>query len=446
MYAKNSLANKWLQGRIAGLLGIALALPMLAQAALPIQHWKSPSGAEVYFVENHNLPIVDVSVNFAAGSSRDQPTKAGVAALTQQLLSLGAGGLSDDQIANRLADVGANLAGDFDLDRASLRLRTLSSDREKTAALALLAEMVQRPDFPAEVLEREKARVTAALREAETQPESIADRAFFKALYGNHPYALQSAVTPETIAAVTRDDLLAFYRSHYTRNNSVVAVIGDLTHQQVEQLAEQLTANLPEGDAAAALPAVPLPAQASETRIPHAAAQSHILLGYPGIKRGDPDYFPLYVGNYILGGGGFGSRLTEEVREKRGLVYSVFSYFMPMREAGPFQIGLQTKREQTDEALKVVRETLQKFVDNGATAKELKDAKDNLIGGFALRLDSNAKVMDYLSIIGFYNLPLNFLDDYTKQVNKVTLAQIKDAFARRIHPDKMVTVIVGKTE
>jgi zinc protease len=253
-------------------------------------------------------------------------------------------------------------------------------------------------------------------------------------------------MTPETIAAINRDDLVAFYHSHYTRNNAVVAVIGDLTHQQVEQLAEQLTASLPQGDAAAVLPVVPLPVQASEVRIAHDAAQSHILLGYPGIKRGDPDYFPLYVGNYILGGGGFGSRLTEEVREKRGLVYSVYSYFSPMREAGPFEIGLQTKREQTDEALKVVRETLKKFVDYGATAKELKDAKDNLIGGFALRLDSNAKVMDYLSVIGFYGMPLNFLDDYTKQVNKVTLAQIKDAFARRIHPDKMVTVIVGKTE
>ena len=134
------------------------------------------------------------------------------------------------------------------------------------------------------------------------------------------------------------------------------------------------------------------------------------------------------------------------MREKRGLVYSVYSYFAPLRVAGPFEIGLQTKREQTAEALKVVRETLKTFVDNGANAKELKDAKDNLIGGFALRLDSNSKVLDYLAVIGFYGLPLNFLDDYTKQVNKVTLAQIKDAFKRRIQPDKMVTVIVGATE
>ena len=425
---------------------VSLALPLAVQAALPIQHWKSNSGAEIYFVENHDLPIVDVSVNFAAGSSQDQPAKAGVAALTQGLMSLGANGQSDDQIANRLADVGANLGGDFDADRASLRLRTLSSEREKAASLAVLAAVIQSPDFPAEVLEREKARTIANLSEAETQPDSIAEKAFSAALYGSHPYALQDAITAETVSAISREDLMTFYRSHYTRNNVVVAVIGDLTHEQAEQLAEQLTSKLPEGAAMNALPPVPLPTQPNEVRIPHQAAQSHILLGYPGIKRGDPDYFPLYVGNYILGGGGFGSRLTEEVREKRGLVYSVYSYFAPLRVAGPFEIGLQTKREQTAEALKVVRETLKTFVDNGANAKELKDAKDNLIGGFALRLDSNSQVLDYLAVIGFYGLPLNFLDDYTKQVNKVTLAQIKDAFKRRIQPDKMVTVIVGATE
>jgi zinc protease len=425
---------------------VTLVLPMAVQAALPIQHWKSTSGAEVYFVENHDLPIVDVSVNFAAGSSQDQPAKAGLAALTQGLMSLGANGQTDDQIANQLADVGANLSGDFDVDRASLRLRTLSSEREKSTALAVLAAVIQSPDFPATVLEREKARAIANLREAQTQPDNIAEKAFSAALYANHPYALQDAMTPESISAVTRDDLLAFYHSHYTRNNVVVAMIGDLTRAQAEQLAEQMTAKLPQGEAMTALPPVPLPAQAVEVRIPHQAAQSHILLGYPGIKRGDPDYFPLYVGNYILGGGGFGSRLTEEVREKRGLVYSVYSYFAPYREAGPFEIGLQTKREQTAEALKVVRETLKTFVDNGATEKDLKAAKDNLIGGFALRLDSNSKVLDYLAVIGFYGLPLNFLDDYTKQVNKVTVAQIKDAFKRRIQPDKMVTVIVGATE
>jgi zinc protease len=254
---------------------------------------------------------------------------------------------------------------------------------------------------------------------------------------------LEELVEPETVEKITRDDLVAFHRSHYTRSNAVVAIIGDVSRAQAEQIAQQLTVALPQAAAQPALPPVPLPGAASETRIAHPAAQSHILLGYPGVKRGDPDYFPLYVGNYILGGGGFVSRLTEEVREKRGLAYSVYSYFAPMREAGPFQVGLQTKREQTAQALSVVRDVLGRFIQDGPTAKELKAAKDNLIGGFPLRIDSNAKILDYLAVIGFYQLPLTYLDDFNKQVGKVTTAQIRDAFKRRIKPENMVTVIVG---
>jgi zinc protease len=426
------------------LLAVALFLcAAAAHAGLPIQHWQSASGAQVYFVENHDLPILDLSVGFAAGSSHDVAEKAGVAALTQGLLSLGAGGLSDDQISNRFADLGAQLGGDFDADRAGLKLRTLSSERERTGSLQLFATLLQQPDFPATVLEREKARVIAGLREAATQPESISSKAFGKALYGNHPYALDEMVEPETVEKIGRDDLVAFHRSHYTRGNAVVAIIGDISRSQAEQVAEQLTATLPSGTPQSVTPPVPLPAAAVEKRIAHPAAQSHILLGYPGMKRGDPDYFALYVGNYVLGGGGFVSRLTEEVREKRGLAYSVYSYFLPLRQDGPFQIGLQTKREQTDQALALVRQTLKKFIQNGPTARELKAAKDNIIGGFPLRIDSNGKILDYLAVIGFYQLPLTYLDNFNKQIDKVTTAQIKDAFRRRIDPNKMVTVIVG---
>jgi zinc protease len=428
------------------LLAVVLLMCALAvHAGLPIQHWQSASGAQVYFVENHDLPILDLSVGFAAGSSRDVAEKAGVAALTQGLLSLGAAGLSDDQISNRFADLGAQLGGDFDADRAGLRLRTLSSERERSGALQLFATLLQQPDFPAAVLEREKARVIASLREAATRPESISSKAFGKALYGNHPYALDEMVEPETVEKIGRDDLVAFHRSHYTRGNAVVAIIGDISRAQAEEVAEQLTASLPNGTVQSVSPPVPvpLPTAAVEKRIAHPAAQSHILLGYPGMKRGDPDYYALYVGNYILGGGGFVSRLTEEVREKRGLAYSVYSYFLPLRQDGPFQIGLQTKREQTDQALALVRQTLKKFIQNGPAARELKAAKDNIIGGFPLRIDSNGKILDYLAVIGFYQLPLTYLDDFNKQIDKVTTAQIRDAFRRRIDPDKMVTVIVG---
>jgi zinc protease len=216
-----------------------------------------------------------------------------------------------------------------------------------------------------------------------------------------------------------------------------------MSREDAAMIAERITSGLPNAPKASPLLPVSYPTQAQEQRIPHPATQSHILLGYPGMKRGDPDYFALYVGNYILGGGGFVSRLTEEVREKRGLVYSVYSYFLPMAEYGPFQVGLQTKTEQAEEALKLVRETLDKFISGGVTEAELKAAKQNIIGGFPLRLDSNSKILDYLAVIGFYRLPLTYLDDFNKQVERVTAAQIKDAFNRRVKTDKLVTVIVG---
>lgn len=425
------------------LLAVGLLLSLQAEAGLNIQHWQTSAGSEVYFVENHDLPIIDLSVNFDAGTARDDAAKSGLASVTRYLMTLGAAGMSDEEISNRMADVGAIMGGDLDSDRASFKLRTLSSARERDQALDIYTKILQQPDFPAAVLEREKARIVAGLRESATQPESIANKAFMKALYGAHPYALDDSGEPDTVAALKVEDLQKFYRTYYGAKGAVIALIGDVSREQATEIAERVSKGLPDAPAASALPAVSYPEQASEQRIDHPATQSHILLGYPGVKRVDPDYFALYVGNYILGGGGFVSRLTEEVREKRGLVYSVYSYFVPMKELGPFQIGLQTKRDQAEQALQVVHETLDKFMRNGVTEAELKAAKQNIIGGFPMRLDSNGKILDYLGVIGFYKLPLTYLDDFNKNVSKVTTAQIKDAFNRRVKTDKMVSVIVG---
>lgn len=423
-----------------------LVFSVSAHAGVKIQQWRTSAGAEVYFVENHDLPIVDLSVNFAAGSARDTAETSGLAGVTRYLMTLGAAGMTDEAISNKMADVGAILSGSFDADRAAFKLRTLSSEREKTQALDIFAKVLQQPDFPEAVLAREKARIISGLQESATQPESISNKAFMAALYGNHPYSLDESGEVDTVAKIKREDLQSFYNQFYGAKGAVIAIIGDLTREQANAVAEKVTSGLPNTAMVASIPAVTLPTQAKEQRIAHPASQSHILLGYPSIKRGDPDLFPLYVGNYILGGGGFVSRLTEEVREKRGLVYSVYSHFMPMAESGPFQIGLQTKKDQAEDALKLVKETLNNFLKNGVTEKELKAAKDNIIGGFPMRIDSNGKILDYLSMIGFYKLPLNYLDDYNKNVEKVTTAQIKDAFNRRLNPENFVTVIVGAPE
>ncbi len=412
-------------------------------AAVKIQQWQTSAGSEVYFVENHDLPIVDLSVNFAAGSAHDTAEKSGLAGITRYMMTLGAAGMTDEVIANKMADIGAILGGDFDADRAAFKLRTLSSAREQGLALDVFTKVLQKPDFPEAVLAREKARIISGLQESETQPESISNKAFMKAMYGSHPYSLDESGEVDTVAKINRDDLQNFYSQYYGAKGAVIAMIGDLTREQANKIAENISSGLPKSVAIAPIPPVTYPTQAIEQRIVHPASQSHILLGYPGIKRGDPDLFTLYVGNYILGGGGFVSRLTEEVREKRGLVYSVYSYFMPMEELGPFQIGLQTKKDQADDALKLVRETLNNFLKNGVTEKELKAAKDNIIGGFPMRIDSNGKILDYLSVIGFYKLPLSYLDDYNAKVAAVTTAKIKETFNRRLKAENFVTIIVG---
>lgn len=429
--------------RIALVAVISMSAAFQAQAAVKIEQWQTSSGAEVYFVENHDLPIIDLSVNFAAGSARDEKASAGLANLTQHMMALGAGGLSDEEISRRLADVGAILGGETDPDRASFTLRTLSNARERDQALDIYAKILQQPDFSAAVLEREKARVIAGLREAATQPENISSEAFMEALYGNHPYAINTNGQPETVAALKRENMRQFYDRYYGAKNAVIAMIGDMSRSEAERIAEHISAGLPKAATPTPLPDVHYPEKAAVNRISHPATQSHILLGYPGVKRGDQDYFALYVGNYILGGGGFVSRLTEEVREKRGLVYSVYSYFLPLEKLGPFQVGLQTKTEQAEQALNVVRDTLRTFIQQGPTEAELKAAKQNIIGGFPLRLDSNSKILEYLAVIGFYKLPLTYLEDFNKEVDKVTTAQIKDAFSRRINLDKLATIIVG---
>jgi zinc protease len=437
MLVKSRLIKSIFVAALCCVASVAVATPV-------IQHWQSASGARVLFVENHDIPMLDVAVNLPAGSSFDTADKSGVASLTHHMLDLGAEGLSEDDISRGMADIGAQLSGGFDQDKASVSLRTLSSTAERDKALDIMARVLQQPTFPETILTREKARVIAALKEAETKPDSIAEKAFDKAVFGAHPYGLPASGEVASVEKITVQDLADFYRAHYRATRAVVAIMGDVTRDEAEAIAQQLTGKLPVATAAAEeVPEVETRIAASEQRISHPASQSHILVGAPGMARNDPDYFPLYVGNHIFGGGGFTSRLMNEVREKRGFAYSVYSYFMPLKQPGAFQIGLQTKKEQADEALQLVRTMLADFVAKGPTDKELLAAKQNIIGGFPLRIDGNRKILDYLSAIGFYDLPLTYLDDFTKRVEQVTAAQVRDAFARRIDPRAMVTVIVG---
>ncbi len=425
---------------VAGVLLLGgIAVPAV-QAAPPIQHWQTPAGARVYFVESRALPIIDVQVDFAAGSSYDPAGKAGLASLTRGVLDLGAGSLDESEVASRLADIGAKMGGGADLDRASVSLRTLSADDKREPALEIMRNVLQAPRFAQDIIEREVARRVAGLKDALTRPDTLAVRAFWGALYPDHPYGLQA--TPESLTSLNRSDVQAFHTEHYRAGRASVTLVGDLSRAQAEALAVRLLDGLPSGPGPAA-PSAPLGGQGGETRIEHPSAQAHVYFGLPAIRRGDPDFFPLVVGNYSLGGGGFVSRLMQEVREKRGFAYSVYSRFSPMAQPGPFQVALQTKKAQADEALGVARDVLVRFVAEGPSAAELKAAKQNLVGGFPLNLDSNRKILDNVALIGFYGLPLDYLDRYAENVERVTAEDVKAAFARHVDPLRLRTVVVG---
>ncbi len=420
----------------------SLLFASIAFATPQIQHWETTNGARVYFVAAPELPMLDVSVVFDGGAARDGELS-GTALLTNAMLKEGAGDLDTDQIASSFDDVGANFGVSAERDMALVSLRSLTAEPALAKALKTFTTVLTTPTFPEASFQRLQKQVLIGLRAEKQSPSALASRAFYKNMFGEHPYATMPSGTETTAVQITRDDLIRFYQQYYVAQNALVVLVGDVSLDKAKAIAEQITVDLNDGKAAETIEPVMALESAALERISHPSSQTHILMGQPGINRTDPDYFALYVGNHILGGSGLVSKLSNEIREKRGLSYSVYSYFMPMRQLGPYQFGLQTRNEQAQEALEVMKTTLSDFIKQGPTEGELKAAKQNITGGFALRVDSNSKIADYLSMIGFYNLPLDYLDSFNDKVNAVTVADIKEAFKRRVHADNMLTVLVG---
>ena len=427
-------------------------------AGIPVVQWTQSSGARIFLVESPAIAMVDIKLDFDAGARRDPAGKIGLAGVTASTASQGIAArgadpaLDENALGEAWADLGASFSASASSDRMSFSLRTLTYPDLLPKAVALAARQLGEPSFPQTVWLRDRQRMIASIKEANTRPATLAGRAFAAAVYGGHPYG--NDVTEGSLGKISIADMQALYARAIRPCRAVVTIVGAVTRVQADALVGQLLSRLPAAPGAAAsssgdcaaLPAVaevPPLAQAKDERLPFESAQAHVLIGQPGFKRDDPDFFALTVGNYILGGGGFVSRLTAEVREKRGLSYSVYSYFAPALHAGAFTIGLQTRPDQANQAVQVSRDVLSKFVAEGPTQEELKAAKDNLVGGFALRIDSNAKLLDNVANIAWNNLALDYLDTWSQQVDKVTLADIKAAFARKLQPDRMVTVVVG---
>jgi zinc protease len=411
--------------------------------AIPtIQHWQTDNGAQVYFVPAPDLPMVDIEVVFDAGSARDGD-KPGLAMLSNGLLTEGAGGHSADQIAEHFDNLGAKIGNSVNSDMATVSLRSLTEPQLLQPALEMLTLLLAKPDFEETPFERVRQQMLVNLQYQEQSPGTIAKKAYYGAVFGTHPYATLSSGTTESVAALSRDDVKAFHARYYVAKNAVVAIVGALDRKGAEKLANGVVSQLPVGGMPPALPPVAALSEAKRIDIVHPSTQTHVLIGQPGMARGDPDYFTLYVGNYILGGSGLVSLLAEEVREKRGFAYSAYSFFAPRRVAGPFIAGLETRNDQTAQALQVVNETLGDFIKNGPSEDKLKKAKQGITGSFPLRIKSNSNIIGYLSVIGFYQLPLDYLHQFNSKVEAVTLEMIKDAFQRRLHLDRLVVVTVG---
>ena len=421
---------------------ILLFASTTATAIPQIQNWQTDKGTSVFFVETHELPIVDIRVMFDAGSGRDGDN-AGIALLTNSLLAQGAAGLDADQISQGFEDLGAKFGSNAETDFASVSLRVVNDPEQLGAAIDNLKRVIASPDFPADAFERQRSRTLIGIRQKQQSPADLASDAFFAAIYGDHPYAVPVEGTEESLQQINVDDIRMFHKKYYVAANAVVAIVGDLDRSGAEQLVDKLLADLAAGKKAKSMPEVQPLARSKTIWIDYPSTQTHILVGQPGIRRDDPDLFPLYVGNFVLGGGGMVSRLFEEIREKRGLSYSAYSYFIPKRRAGPFVAGLQTRTDQAEEALDLLLKELQEYVKNGPDETELDASKENLTGGFPLRIDSNADIMNYLAMIGFYGLPLDYLDTYSKRIMNVTVEDVKKAFQRKLSPDKMIKVLVG---
>lgn len=448
----------WWKKITIGLIGILLCVVVDAQVAtqtqkvvqpsvkkvLNIQTWQTTNGAHVYFVQAKELPIIDIGVVFDAGSARDE-LKPGLAQFVSAMLNQGTATLNADQIANRFDAVGAQYGANTDRDKTVVSLRSLVDPKYLDSSVQTYIDLLTHANFPQNAFQRTQQQVLAALQSEDQQPSVIAQKAFVKALYNGQPYGHPVMGTAASVSSITPQDLQNFYKQYYVAKNAQIIIVGDLTSEQANALSGKIAGQMPEGNPAPHLATVKPLTQAIVEHISFPANQTTVYLGELGINSNDPDFFPLMVGNNILGDSGtLSSRLYKEVREKKGLVYGISSVFAPWQVKGPFYIGFQTRTSETQEAIVLAKKVLDNFIQNGPTSQELIAAQKNIIGSFPMGLTSNASIASAVTNIAFYHLPLNYLDTYREKIAAVTSQQIQDTFKRRIHPNSMVLVTVGE--
>ncbi len=408
---------------------------------LKIQQWHSSNGTRVIFMQAHELPMLDLRLTFAAGSSKDGQHH-GLSFLTNALLDEGSDKVDARQIASGFEELGAIFAHSSYRDMAVISLRTLADPQQSDPAIALLARVIDTPEFSDSSLQRLQDQLLNSFERQNKNPARVASKLLFQHLYKQHPYAHQPGGDAQSITRIKPAQLASFYRQFYSAGNAQLVIVGDLDQQRAQQIAEQISSALPAGNAAAAV-AQPQPVTAGYWHEQMDIQQTHIHLAQLGIQRDHPDYAALYVANQIFGGSGFGSRLMEEVREKRGLTYGIYSAFSPMQATGPFMISLQTKNESAQQALDLVLDLQQQLIEQGVSQQELQSAKKQILGSYPLANASNSAIVNQLAMLAFYDLPLDWQDSFIEQIAQLSLEQVNQAIARHLQPEQQILITTG---
>ncbi|MEM9059554.1 MAG: pitrilysin family protein [Pseudomonadota bacterium] len=429
---------------LRNVIGAALFLCILtgiARADVEIQNVTSPSGQTIWLVEEPSIPIVAIELGFRGGSWLDPAGKEGLSRFAVGLMNEGSGDLDAVEFANRSNDISARIGFSVSRNDAEVAGRFLVETLDE--GIDLMALAISSPRFDAEPIERVRKQILSGIAQSETDPDSIAAKTWYASTFKGHPYARPSQGTAESINSVTVEDLKASHARLYQRAGLFVSIVGAIDAEKAGEIVDRLIASLPEGELhdVPAVKTVPEPGvQVIEQDVP----QSVAIFGHKGLLRDDPDFIPAYVMNYILGGGGFASRLTEEVREKRGLAYSVYSYLTTMDGAGLYIGGVQTANERIAESIDVIRAEWTRLATEGVTEEDLEKAKTYLTGSFPLRFDSNSKIANYLLFMQMEDLGIDYLERRNGLIDAVTLEDIKRVAARVLQPEALSFVVVGK--
>ncbi|MGD9914433.1 MAG: M16 family metallopeptidase [Rhizobiaceae bacterium] len=435
------MASSNFMHRAAALLTLFVALVAFApaQAAMKIQEVRSKGGITAWLVEDYTIPMISMRMAFRGGSTQDPDGKEGLANLITGLLDEGAGDIDSDAFQEKLDEIGMDMRFSEGSDAIYGSVRTLSSAKDD--AFALLALALKSPRFDQAPIDRIRGQIVSGIIAGEKNPETIAGIAWSEALYGKHPYARRDQGTQATLAGITAEDLHTFHRRNFARDNLTVGVVGAIDAETLARVLDQVFGGLPEK--ANLVPVADVEAKlAQEIRIDYDLPQSSIQLAYPGLKRDDPEFFAAFLMNHIFGGGTFSSRLFSEVREKRGLAYSVGSSLVNNRYSSSLIISTATRADRAAETLKIIRDEAKKMADEGPTEAELVEAKKYIVGAYAINnLDSSGSIANTLVDLQMEELGMDYIDRRAGLINAVTVEQAKAAAQRLLTTEPAVLIL-----